>query len=169
MDAKNGTPISTVAWVNNGISVWNLFCGCLGLLCSHSMLTRRADINQDEQVRHRVNSNTTNTWVDGTLNDLDLVTFSGDQVGMLACWYGNPDLNVTTNDPTDAVGIRLWYPPVENVFQEISWRPSTNTWTLEQNWSGMNGHASPACFSWGDENETYVIFVDLDDQAVIYW
>lgn len=45
-------------------------------------------IDNKNRIRQRSNSNTTNTWTDGLINQLDLLALDADQVGMQACWYG---------------------------------------------------------------------------------
>ena len=53
------------------------------------MLNNGVDVGVDNRLRERVNSNVTNIWVDGPINQLDIPVLDADQVGLLACWYGN--------------------------------------------------------------------------------
>lgn len=69
VDAKNSTPLSAVSYVSNGSSTWHVFY-----------------ISQNNTLKQRTNSNTTNIWVDGPINDMNLQVFDADMVGMQACW-----------------------------------------------------------------------------------
>lgn len=75
-DAKNSTPLSTVAYIVDSVATWHLFY-----------------IANDNTVRQRVQNNAsqyqTNIWEDGPLNALNLTAYDGDSVGMQACYFGN--------------------------------------------------------------------------------
>jgi hypothetical protein len=40
-------------------------------------------------VRQKQNSNATNVWEEGPLNELNLTVYDAPNVGLQACWYGN--------------------------------------------------------------------------------
>jgi hypothetical protein len=93
-NAKNSTPLSAVAYVQNGTSQWHVFCKATRqLMMSKSWSTQAddtiLDIGDDNQLKQRSNSNTTSFWSDGPLNDMNLTVLDADQVGVQACWYGN--------------------------------------------------------------------------------
>ena len=90
-NAKNSTPLSAVAYVQNGTSQWHVFCKTLWLMeiSTWRQLTDDPDIGNDNKLKQRSNSNTTSFWSDGPLTDMDLTVLDADQVGMQACWYGN--------------------------------------------------------------------------------
>lgn len=71
-DAKNNTPLSAVSYVLNESSRWHVFY-----------------VDQNNTLKQRSNSNTTNVWEDGPINALNLKVYDADMVGMQACWYGN--------------------------------------------------------------------------------
>ena len=75
-NAKNATPLSTVAYIVDNIATWHLFY-----------------ISEDNILKQRVQTNEsqfqTNIWKDGPINDLQLKVYNGDMVGMQACYWGN--------------------------------------------------------------------------------
>lgn len=71
-NAKNSTPLSAVAYTSNGSSIWHVFY-----------------IDENNKIKQRSNSNTTNVWVDGPINSANLTANDADQVGLQACWYGS--------------------------------------------------------------------------------
>lgn len=75
-DAKNATPLSTVAYIVNSVATWHLFY-----------------VSQNNQLKQRVQSNAssfqTNIWQDGPLNSLSLPVYNANMVGMQACYWGN--------------------------------------------------------------------------------
>ena len=76
VNAKNGTPLSTVAYIQNSIATWHLFY-----------------VSEDNLLRQRIQTNAsqyqTNIWQDGPLNQLNLRVNDADTVGMQACYWGN--------------------------------------------------------------------------------
>lgn len=44
-----------------------------------------------------------------------------------------------------------------------------NVWTEQQEYRDYNAHAGVGCYSWGPGSNTYVLFVDLDDNVNILW
>lgn len=75
-DAKNSTPLSTVAYIVDSIATWHLFY-----------------VSKDNILKQRTQSNAssfeTNIWEDGPLNQLELKVNDADAVGMQACYWGN--------------------------------------------------------------------------------
>ena len=75
-NAKNSTPLSTVAYIVDYVATWHLFY-----------------ISEDNTLKQRVQTNSstfqTNIWEDGPLDDLNLSVYDGDTVGMQACYWGN--------------------------------------------------------------------------------
>lgn len=75
-DAKNSTPLSTVAYIVESVATWHLFY-----------------ISNDNILKQRISSNAsdfqTNIWSDGPLTELALSVNDADSVGMQACYFGN--------------------------------------------------------------------------------
>ncbi|KAL6714175.1 hypothetical protein ACLMJK_008669 [Lecanora helva] len=164
-DAKNGTPIAAVAYAKDEIAAWHLFY-----------------INTDNFISEITNSNTTNVWAPGPINDLKLKALDDPHVGLQACWYGGFYSDVTynhspvpgqsnkTGDSTGQnVGINLWYASTPTTFESISWTYGQKSWTPEQSFDGYNGHAGVGCYSWGPGSDTYVFFTDLNNNINILW
>jgi hypothetical protein len=115
-DARNGTPISAVAYSMGEESIWHIFY-----------------IDLNNTVRERINSNTTNVWREGPLSKRKLKANRADQVGMQACWFGNfygdssfkksDAFNAPNTDgrPNDQVGMRLWYASSDTTFEQLGW------------------------------------------------
>ena len=57
--------------------------------CANSSQWHIFYIDDNNQIREKVNSNLTTFWSDGALDDAALYTFDVDQVGMSACLYGS--------------------------------------------------------------------------------
>ncbi|KAF2683222.1 hypothetical protein K458DRAFT_340129 [Lentithecium fluviatile CBS 122367] len=164
-DAKNATPISAVSYSLKGTSVWHIFY-----------------ISEDGFVRQKQNSNSTNIWEDGPLNELNLTTYDAPNVGLQACWYGNyygdsdaskfPTRDGDNNTiPFNASthGMHLWYPADENTFKQYGWYEGQDQWLEQHTWTGMNAHAGVGCFSWGPGTTTYAMMVDTQDTATVWW
>ncbi|CAD0086875.1 unnamed protein product [Aureobasidium vineae] len=164
-DAKNSTPLSAVAYSLNG---WHLFY-----------------IDNSNRLREKINSNATNLWIEGPLTGENHTVLNADQVGMQACWYGNDygdadykhsplpnqgnsTVNSTTGSSAD-VGMHLWYASDASTFQQLGWRNGDSNWTYQQEWSDKNGHAGLGCYSWGPGTTTYVMMVNKDNVAEIWW
>lgn len=75
-DAKNSTPLSTVAYIVDSVATWHLFY-----------------VSEDNILKQRTQSNAssfqTNIWEDGPLTRLELKVNDADSVGMQACYWGN--------------------------------------------------------------------------------
>lgn len=165
-DAKNGTPISAVAYALNNVSTWHIFY-----------------IDVDNHIRQKTNSNVTNIWQDGEINQLNLTAMDAESVGMQACWYGSfygdtdyADLKPTvTADGSNAttysteVGMHIWYASDATTFQQYGWRDGYDNWEKQDNWTDMNGHAGVGCYSWGPGTVTYTIMVNSENTAEIWW
>lgn len=103
-------------------------------------------------------------------------------VGLEACWYGSfysdaaynhspvpGQTTVTGNSSDQTVGIHLWYATNSTSFNSVGWTYGDSTWTQQQSFNGYNGHAGVGCYSWGPGSETYVFFINLDDEVNILW
>lgn len=147
--ARNGTPISAVAYIVEEVATWNIFY-----------------IDQDAYVRQRVSSNgsqfQTNIWQDGPLNTLNLKANDADLIGLQACYWGNfygdtdytfaDGFNATNPNTTLApTGMHLWYADSDTTFQQYSWYTGESQWSNDnQTWHNMNGHAGVGCQTWED-------------------
>lgn len=170
-DAKNGTPISAVAYAMNGTSTWHIFY-----------------IDTNNTVKQRSNNNQTFIWVDGIINGMNLVANDADQVGLQACWYGSdygdsdylhtplPSTNGISNTSAagnaafaDDVGMHIWYASDDTTFRQLGWRDGDTNWTFQQSWLDMNGHAGVGCYSWGPGTTTYVMFVNTNNIVEFWW
>ena len=143
------------------------------------------DIDQANYLRQRTNSNETNVWSNGSLNSLNLQVFDADQVGMQACWYGNDygdsdyihtplpsSSDGTSADPAAGeTGMHLWFATSPTTFEQYGWRfGSSDGWTHQRIWTGMNGHAGVACYSWAEDSSvTYAMFVNEENAVEIWW
>jgi hypothetical protein len=165
-DAKNATPISVVAYAVNGTAQWHLFY-----------------IDESNIVREKTNTNSTNIWQDGPLNDLNLTVYDAPSVGLQACWYGNyygdSDASVfPTHDGdnntipfgADTHGMHLWYPTDERTYKQYGWYEGQEQWADQQHtWNDMNAHAGVGCYSWGPGTTTYTMMVNKENTAEIWW
>jgi len=165
-NARNGTPISVVAFVVNDTAQWHLFF-----------------INKDNYVTERINSNTSvyqeNIWQDGPLNQLDLKASDQDMVGLQACFwgdfYGDSDYSFgdgfnATNETTTRTGMDLWYADTETSFKQYSWLDGQSQWSsTEYNWTNQNGQAGVGCYTWATGSTQYVFMVDLTNTLQVYW
>jgi hypothetical protein len=141
--ARNATPISAVAYLNNNVAEWHVFY-----------------IDFKGFVRERIASNSsaygTNLWNDGQINKLNLKANDADMIGLQACYWGNfygdsdylfnaTNLNVTTA-PT---GMHLWYADSDTTFQQYSLYVGEAQWLNDnQTWHNVNGHAGVGCQTW---------------------
>lgn len=165
-DAKNGTPISAVAYALNETSTWHIFY-----------------INTDNHIRQKSNSNTTNVWQDGAINQLNLTVLDSPMVGMQACWYGSfygdtdyeglkPTVTQDGSDSTSysaEVGMHIWYASDETTFEQYGWRDGQDIWEHQGNWTDKNGHAGIGCYTWGPGTVTYTMMVNLENTVEIWW
>ena len=117
-------------------------------------------MNTDNVLRQKTNSNTTNVWIDGTINSLNLAVLNADEVGAQACYSGF-DYNASddyhhTPLPNNAngnasfskeVGMHIWYASDNQTFQQYGWRDGDDSWTWQHTWEGKNGHAGVGCYS----------------------
>ena len=147
------------------------------------VLTLGLDIDQNNMIKQRTNSNITNIWANGPIDDANLIANDADQVGMQACWYGNdygdsgyshtplppssgPDGNQALRNN---VGMQLWYASDDTTFQQLGWRDGEGTWQHQGSFSDMNGHAGVGCYSWGPGTVTYVMFVNSVNTGKVFW
>ena len=116
------------------------------------------------------NSNTTNNWQTGPINNLNLQTIDDPNVGLQGCWYGNYYGNASVGDSSDLnIGIHLWYAKDSTTFGSVAWAVNTTMWTPEEDFNDYNGHAGVGCYTWGPGSNTYVIFVNLQNEVNILW
>lgn len=164
-DAKNGTPIAAVAYARNDTAQWHVFY-----------------INTNNMIRELTNSNTTNVWVGGPINNLNLQAMDDPNVGLEACWYGSfysdvaydhspvPGQGSATGNSSDqTVGIHLWYAVNSTAFNSVGWTYGDTVWSEQQTFDGYNGHAGVGCYSWGPTSDTYVFFINLANEINILW
>ena len=182
-DAKNGTPIAAVAYAKDEIAAVS---GGMNPFQEDCRLTRLKwhvfYINKDNIITEVTNSNTTNVWVPGPINDLRLQAMDDPHVGLEACWYGGfysdaaynhspvpGQSNKTGDDPGQQVGIHLWYATNPTTFSSVDWMYGDEDWTTQDSFDGYNGHAGVGCYSWGPGSDTYVFFTNLQDEINILW
>ncbi len=142
-DAKNGTPISAVAYSMDEQSIWHIFY-----------------VDVDNTIRERINSNTTNVWREGPLSKRNLRANSVDRIGMQACWFGNfyGDSSFQKSDafnapnteglPNDQIGMRLWYASSNTTFEQLGWlygEVSIYTPQHEHNTNNCGGSRTNGC------------------------
>ena len=139
-------------------------------------------INVNNVVSEVINSNRTNVWTPGPLNKLNLKAIDDTSVGLQACWYGSfySDVaykhspvpgqdNATTTDTDLAVGIHLWYANTATSFNSLAWVYGDTAWTEQQDFGPYNGHGGVGCYSWGPGSNTYVFFINLQNEVEILW
>jgi len=138
------------------------------------------DIDTNNQIKQKTNSNTTNVWRDGPINQANLTANDADSVGMQACWYGSDygDTDYThtplptsgdSANHTSQVGMHMWYATSDTEFRQWGWRDGDSEWTYQTAWSNYNGHAGVGCYSWGPGTVTYVMLVNLEDTVEFWW
>jgi hypothetical protein len=164
-DAKNGTPISAMAYqvAPSGAAAfvrWNIFY-----------------VDIDGHIRQKSNSNITNTWVDGTINSLNLAVYSASPIALQACWYGNlytnassleiPLINGTSPDP--GAGMRLWYPSDESTWQQYSTYEGASTWTVQKPLQAFSAHAGFTCNTELPGTVDYIMGVTSHDTVELWW
>lgn len=143
-------------------------------------LTRAQDIDQTNRIKQRSNSNTTNVWIDGPINQANLTADDAGMVGMQACWYGSDygDSDYThtplpnsaaESDYSEDVGMHMWYAKSNTSFDQWGWRDGDPEWQYQATWDNYNGHAGVGCYSWGPGTTTYVMFVNLANTVEFWW
>ena len=181
-DAKNATPISAVAYARNQTATVGI------QLCPNVLLRLTLEqwhifyLNVNNTVTEVINDNTTNVWRRGPINDLNLQAMDDPNVGLQGCWYGSfysdaaynhspvPGQTTSTGNSSDqTVGIHLWYAANATTFDSVGWTYGDDSWTEQQTFNEYNGHAGVACYSWGPGSDTYVMFVNLQDEVNILW
>lgn len=165
VDAKNGTPIAAVAYARNDTAQWHLFY-----------------ISTSNLIKEVTSSNTTNVWIPGPINSLNLQTMDDPNVGLEACWYGSfysdvaydhspvPGQGPSLGNSSDqTVGIHLWYAVNSTAFNSVGWTYGDTVWSEQQTFDGYNGHAGVGCYSWGPTSDTYVFFINLEHEINVLW
>ena len=146
-DARNGTPISTVAFVADEAATWHAFY-----------------LDRNSYVRELINTNASsledNFWQNGPLNELNLKANDADRVGIQACYWaqfvGDADYAYTAPPATanssqlhTVSGMHLWYADTDTSFQQYSWYSGANQWSNDNHtWNNLNGHAGVGCQTW---------------------
>ena len=126
-------------------------------------------MGEDNQLRQQTTDNETFMWHPGFVDDLNITTLDADKCGLVACYYNGPIDDPSYNASSGDSGIRLFVATSESTFQQLAWQPGMQSWVIEQQWTGLNGHAQPACNGWSPGSVTYAMFVDDDDQVAFYW
>lgn len=128
-----------------------------------------------------INSNTTNVWNPGPINDLHLQAMDDPHVGLQACWYGGfysdvsynhsplPGEENTESNSDQTVGIHLWYAKNSSAFDSVGWNYGDTRWLPQQTFDGYNGHAGVGCYSWGPGSNVYVFFANFNNEINILW
>jgi hypothetical protein len=129
-----------------------------------------------------INTNTTNIWQPGPLNDLNLKAVDAPSSGLQACWkgdyYGDSDYTkfpTTSGVPNtqpfgdDLKGMNLWYAVDDSTFEQYTWYSDKTAWTQVKRWQGFNGHAGVGCFSWGEGTTTYAMMANKHNDVEFYW
>lgn len=127
------------------------------------------DVGKNNKLRQQTIDNHTYTWHPGLLDDLSIATLDADKRGLVACYYSGPIDDPSYNASSGDSGIRLFVATSETTFEQLSWQPGMSSWVVEQQWTGLNGRAQPACNGWSAGSVTYAMFVDQDDQVAFYW
>ena len=173
VDAKNGTPISTLAMNPAGVQYTHVFCKPCRRNASTLHANALADINKNDIVSERVFDNSTGVWADGLLNNRKMRVPDAKRLGLQACGYSGPiqdsTNNLDSNGTEKSTGMRIWVASSTTRFEELSWRFGLAEWIWDQSWPDLNGYASPACFDWGKGSVTYVMFVDMQHTVSLYW
>ena len=185
VDAKNGTPIAAVAYARNDTAVVSISISTRFYIDRWVLIATQWHIfyiNVHNTITEIINSNLTNVWSPGPINDLHLQAMDDPNVGLQACWYGDFYSDVsynhspvpgqgkpTGNHSDQTVGIHLWYGQNSTSFQSVGWTYGDTTWSEQQAFDGYNGHAGVGCYSWGPGSDTYVFFTNLDNEIEILW
>ncbi|KAM0720683.1 hypothetical protein Q7P37_004820 [Cladosporium fusiforme] len=144
-DAKNSTPISAVSYVRNATSIWHIFY-----------------IDVNNRIRQRSNSNRTDVWTNGLINDMAFIAYAADLVGMQACWAGRSSLK-------GEYGMRIWIATNSTTFTEYLWYEGEETWSQQREWIGYNGAAGVGCYSWGEDERSYVALVTTRNNVELWY
>ncbi|KAL9592183.1 MAG: hypothetical protein Q9179_006973 [Wetmoreana sp. 5 TL-2023] len=139
-------------------------------------------ISANNTITEIINSNKTNVWSPGPINHLNLQPMNDPNVGLQACWYGSfysdvsynhspvpGQSNNTTSQSDQSIGIHLWYAKNPTTFQSVGWTYGENEWNLQQTFESYNGHAGVGCYSWGPGSNTYVFFINMENELNILW
>ena len=126
-------------------------------------------ISIDNTVQEMTNNDTTNNWVQGPINNLNLQTIDDPHVGLQACLLGPSNSTPTDGSSDQTIGINLWYTKDSTSFGFASWTAGDNTWTQEEIFSDYNGHGGVGCYVPYESNVTYVMFVNLQNETNILW
>lgn len=127
-------------------------------------------ISANNTIQSVNNTNTTNTWVLGSINSLNLPTIDDPNVGLQVCWY-EKDYGAGVIDPSldPTNGIYLWYAKNSTTFGSVAWELGTSTWTQEEDFNDYNAHAGVACNLYGQGSDIYVMLVNLQNEVNILW
>jgi hypothetical protein len=163
-DAKNGSPISAVAYALNTTQYFHIFY-----------------IDKNDTVKQLTKTNTTDIWQSGPLSDLKLKAMDSPSTGLQACWKGNyygdsdfskfPTASGETNTQPfeQRLGMNIWYAVDESTFQQYAWYNGQNVWVPIQRWQGFNAHAGVGCYSWGEGTTTYAMMANKQNDVEFWW
>ena len=54
-------------------------------------------------------------------------------------------------------------------FNSVGWTYGDTSWAEQQIFNGYNGHGGVGCYSWGPTSDTYVFFINLQNEVNILW
>ncbi|ORY07031.1 hypothetical protein BCR34DRAFT_570945 [Clohesyomyces aquaticus] len=163
-DAKNATPISTVAYNTNGTQTFHIFY-----------------VSKNNTLRQMTMTNVSSIWEPGILSDLNLPVWNNPTVGLQACWkgnfYGDSDYSKfpTTSGEQNNIpfeqrlGMNIWYPLDDSTFQQYAWYQNKTTWAQLDKWQGKNTHSGVGCYSWGAGTTTYTMMVSKSNAVEFWW
>ncbi|KAH8732188.1 hypothetical protein GQ44DRAFT_766340 [Phaeosphaeriaceae sp. PMI808] len=164
-DAKNGSPISAVAYAINATQFFHIFY-----------------IDKNSTVKQVTKTNTTDIWQPGPLTDLKLKAMDSPSSGLQACWKGNyygdddwtkfPTISGQPNSkPFDdqVKGMNIWFASDDSTFEQYTWYTTQNIWVPVQKWRGFNAHAGVGCYSWGEGTTTYAMMANKDNNVEFWW
>jgi len=108
-----------------------------------------------------------------------LQILDADSVGLQACYIGSfygdtevadfPGGNDGVSQYLQTFGMHLWYADSENTFQQYFTYEDQPSWTKQNKFTGMNGHAGVGCYSWLPGTTTYAMFVNQDNIVETWW
>jgi hypothetical protein len=63
----------------------------------------------------------------------------------------------------------MWYASDDSTIQQYGWRDGDSSWSHQGNFTHRNGHAGIGCYSWGPGTVTYVMMVNSENTAEVWW
>lgn len=124
------------------------------------------DIDTNNVIKERVKTNETDSfWEDGKIKEAKLKANDADQVGLQAVWSSSYPDGVFQG------GITLWYASSDTTFKQYGWNYGDPSWTSQEEFPDLNGHAGVGCYTWNKEalNVWYAMFVNTKNVVEFYW